>query len=52
MVRRCRWGKWVVQDGRGITSFNIVENVSLVEKVAFKQRLVKRSRFDIAWTWK
>ena len=49
---KIRQGRWVVQAGRGIAKFNMVDNVGLVEKVEFKQRLEESSGLAVAWTWK
>lgn len=44
--------KRTVQAGRSIASFNMVDNVGLVKKVAFKQKLEEGSGSAIAWTGK
>lgn len=49
-TRQHRQGKWVVQAGRGIAKFNMVDSVGLVEKVEFKQRPEESSSLAIAWT--
>ena len=50
---QCRQGnKWAVQAERSIAGFNVVDNLGLVEKVAFEQRLEEGSGSAMAWTRK